>query len=108
LELLGRLQGLSEKGINVTSMVSELNETLALIQDGKTGEAEAKLAEIQSSVSSLEAVAQDRYLAMTAEKYGEVIAFLSIPVLFYIFFPRIYLRIWFRMRRRWAVSEPSR
>jgi len=108
LELLGKLQSLSEKGINVTAMVSELNETLALIQDGRTGEAEAKLAEIQSSVSSLEAVAQDRYLAMMAEKYGEVIAFLSIPVLFYIFFPRIYLRIWFRMKRRWAVSEPSR
>jgi len=108
LELLGRLQGLSEKGINVTSIALELNETIALIQDGKIGEAEAKLTEIQSNVSNLEAVAQDRYLTMMAEKYGEVAAFLSIPVLFYIFFPRIYLRIWFRMRRRWAVSEPSR
>jgi hypothetical protein len=108
LDLLKRLQVLSRKGMNVTGLVNELNKTMGLIQDGKIDSARIKLKEIEAKVSILEEKADTYYVWNTIYKYTEIASILSIPPLFYLLFPRIYLYLWFKLRKRWIVRGSSR
>lgn len=103
MDLLRRVQELSVKGVNVTQYAHALNTSLALIQDGRLSEAEALLKSLDYEVSKAEAGADTRYVLLTLAKYFRVGVTLLIPLAFYVFFPRLYAYLWFKVRRRWVV-----
>jgi len=108
LDLLKRVQKLSSKGLNVTALVSELDDVVELAQSGEVRLAEAKLSSLRERVVELESIADRIYLASTILKYVKIAGVLSIPIIFYLLFPRLYLYLWFRARRRWIVRESTR
>lgn len=107
LQLLKRLQYLESRHVNVTGLVDEVNTALQLAQKGNTGEAEKILSNVEAEVSKLEPQAETHYKMYIAVKTLEVTVVLSIPILFYYGFPRLYLYTWFRLRRRWQVRDGS-
>jgi len=108
IDLARRLQALSEKGINVSSLTSELNEAVSMLQDGEVDTALNLLDRVESEVRGLEATADSYYMYSTIARYARVVAVLSTPVLFYLLFPRIYIYIWFKTRKRWIMRESPR
>ncbi len=108
MDLLSRIKELSKMEVNVTGLVHELNKSIALLQEGRREEARQILDELNDSVSRYEDAARSHYLRVRLYKYSIVWGLLSIPVLFYLLFPRIYLYLWFRWRRRWIVGGSPR
>jgi len=104
LEDLKKLQILSEKGINVSKLVEELNEVVMIVQRGDLESARIKLVTIEDEILKLEAEADRYYIVSTIMRYAKVVGILVIPIIFYLLFPRIYLYIWFRSRRRWVLK----
>lgn len=107
LSLLTRIQKLAGKNINVTDLTVQLNESLRLLQEGRITEAESLLERLEDEVAVLEASADTYYMWGIIMKYVRVALVLSIPLLFYLFFPRLYIYLWFRLRRRWVIRESS-
>lgn len=107
LNLLHRLQVLSDRGFNVSVYIGMLNDALNLIQDGRLGDAEILLDEIEVEVVELEGIADQHYTWMKVLKYTRIALILLIPLLFYLLFPRIYIYLWFRFRRGWIVHGSS-
>jgi hypothetical protein len=107
LSLLARIQKLAGKNINVTDLTVQLNESLMLLQEGRITEAKSLLDRLENEVAVLEASADTYYMWGIIMKYLRVALALSIPLLFYLFFPRLYIYLWFRLRRRWVIRESS-
>ncbi len=107
LSILKRLQTLESRHINVTPLVEELNTAVQLAQNGDAGSAEKMIRDVESKVARLEAGSETHYRVYMAVKTAEVAVLLSAPLLFYFGFPRLYLYIWFRVRRRWIVKNGS-
>mgnify|MGYP000002775889 CR=1 FL=1 len=108
LELYKRTADLGRKGVNVSSIVDELSIVLELIEnedDYSLNRANELLDSIEEEISSLKMNADNILLMENLRKYSVVGALLSIPLLFYLLFPRLYLAIWFRVRRRWIVEK---
>ena len=108
LALLSRIQYLEEKGVNTTTLARGLNKTFALIQAGRLGEAYQELRRVAAETSRLEETATQHYLYTTASKAAVIAALLLVPVLFYLYFPRLYARLWLWLHRRWLVDESPR
>ncbi|AFL66811.1 hypothetical protein [Desulfurococcus amylolyticus] len=107
LSLLARIQRLAGKNINVTDLTVQLNESLRLLQEGRITEAKSLLDRLEDEVAVLEASADTYYMWGIIMKYMRVALVLSIPLLFYLFFPRLYIYLWFRLKRRWVIRESS-
>ena len=108
LELYKRTADLGKRGINVSSIVDELGIVLELINNGddySLKRANELLDSIEKKLLSLERNAGNILLMENLRKYSIVGLIMSIPLLFYLLFPRLYLAIWFRVRRRWVVEK---
>jgi len=108
LELYKRTADLGRRGINVSSIVDELGIVLELINNGddySLKRASELLDNIENKLLPLERNADNILLMENLRKYSIVGAIMSIPLLFYLLFPRLYLAIWFRVRRRWVVEK---
>lgn len=108
LALYRRTADLGRKGINVSSIVNELIIVLELINKGdkrSLERADELLNTIENKIINLERNADNILLVKNLKKYGIAAVMLSIPLLFYLLFPRLYLTIWFRIRRRWIVEK---
>ena len=108
LELYKRTADLGRRGINVSSIVDELGIVLELINNGddySLKRASELLDSIEKKLVSLERNADNILLMENLRKYSTVGFIMSIPLLFYLLFPRLYLAIWFRVRRRWVVEK---
>jgi len=108
LELYKRTADLGRRGINVSSIVDELGIVLDLINNGDNyslKRASELLDNIENKLLPLERNADNILLMENLRKYSIVGAIMSIPLLFYLLFPRLYLAIWFRVRRRWVVEK---
>ncbi len=108
LDLYRRTAVLAKRGINVSSIVVELRTVLELIEKGDNDslvKASNLLESIEEKVTKLEGEADNIVLMENLRKYSIVAAILSIPLLFYLLFPRLYLAIWFRARKRWTVEK---
>ena len=108
LELYKRTADLGRRGINVSSIVDELGIVLELINNGddySLKRASELLDSIEKKLVSLERNADNILLMENLRKYSIVGFIMSIPLLFYLLFPRLYLAIWFRVRRRWVVEK---
>ncbi len=105
-----------EKGGNVSSLVSTLNQALALVQKAQSentsnpSQASTDLenaAQLADSVSSQSvAIGQSGASAKSTvvmESVGSSVAIIVIALLVYIFGGQIYRKIWFRLYRSFIV-----
>ena len=98
---LGRL------GIDVSGLVSKLSVALDLISDGSPdslSKAESLINDVRSEVYRLKSEANYYVMYRSLYKYSIIAVLVLIPLAIYYLLPRIYLIIWFRLRRRWVVK----
>jgi len=98
---LGRL------GIDVSGLVSKLSVALDLISDGSPdslSKAESLINDVRSEVYRLKSEANYYVMYRSLYKYSIIAVLALIPLATYYLLPRIYLIIWFRLRRRWVVK----
>ena len=98
---LGRL------GIDVSGLVSKLSVALDLISDGSPdslSKAESLINDVRSEVYRLKSEANYYIMYRSLYKYSIIAVLALIPLATYYLLPRIYLIIWFRLRRRWVVK----
>jgi len=105
IQLYKRVYRLGRDGINVTDIVRDLNTVLAYVREGDLDRAGQLLNDIDARVSDLEARSGGIIFWMNVRKYSVAAALISLPILAYIFIPRIYLEAWYRLRRRWRVKR---
>ena len=104
-ELYVRVYRLGREGINVTKVVSELNLAVKYIDSGRYSDADKILDNVEAEVTHLEDVSGSIIFWSNFHKYSTVAVLLSIPVLTYFILPRIYMMIWYRLRRRWIARR---
>ena len=105
IQVYRRVYMLGRDGVNVTNIVRDLNMVLRYVREGNLDRAERLLNDIDARVSDLEARSGDILFWMNARKYSVAALLISLPILAYIFIPRIYLEAWYRLRRRWRVRR---
>ncbi len=103
--LLRDLEYLSSRGVDVSNITRSLDEAVKLYEANRTSEAIALLDNISSEVNALKAQAEDVYFRSTVARYATVALILSTPLAAYIAIPRIYIYLWFRLRRGWLVER---
>ena len=97
---------LSRLGVDVSELVSKLSLALELIGDGSPesiSKAESIVNEVRSEVYKLKSEANYYVMYRSLYKYSVVTLLALIPIATYYLLPRVYLIIWFRLRRRWVV-----
>lgn len=105
IKVLSDLEYLYSKGVKVESLVRQLDEAVKAVERGDYERAEAILSKLESRVEELKANAERTALYNALSKYLAVSAVLSIPILFYLTVPRVYLYVWYKTRRHWLVGE---
>jgi len=100
-----RVYRLGKEGINVTRIVSELDLAVKYIDYGRYSDADKILNNVEAEVTHLEDISGTMIFWSNFQKYSTVAVLLSIPVLTYFILPRVYMMIWFRLRRRWHVKR---
>ncbi len=96
---------LAKRGIDVEEVVHMLDQALKLARQGDTGEAQRLLEEASRRLDTLSSQADSILLRARLEKYLTVAVLASIPVATYLLLPRLYLRLWYRSRKRWVVER---
>jgi hypothetical protein len=101
--ILDKAKNLYMKGVNVTDVVRKLDEVVELYERGDIDRAREILNDTEVEVLELEKIADNVYRSIVISKAITIAFLLSIPVAVYYFLPRVYLYIWFKLRRRWLV-----
>lgn len=101
--ILDKAKNLYMKGVNVTDVVKKLDEVVELYERGDIDRARDILNDIEVEVLELEKIADNVYRSIVISKAITIAFLVSIPVAVYYFLPRVYLYIWFKLRRRWLV-----
>lgn len=96
---------LSRVGINVSKYIPVLQESLDLIKKGDVDNAEYLLDSLLPELTKLYDTKDSYVFWSNVRKYGLVAFIGTIPLLFYFFFPRLYLRIWYKTRQRWVIEK---
>ncbi len=102
------LEYLSDRGVDVSGIVRDLNMAIRLYGENHTDDAMGILSNISSRVEELKSIAGDIYLRNAVARYGAIVLILSIPIIAYITIPRIYLYIWFKLHGNWLVEKRGR
>lgn len=100
---LSRVEELSRRYVDVSGVVVELDRVVRLWELGDRGRALDVLGEVDRELSRLESEAGWVEFWYRVRLYSTIVFLLSLPVLFYLLVPRIYLTLWFRLRRHWLV-----
>jgi hypothetical protein len=101
--ILDKAKNLYMKGVNVTDVVKKLDEVVELYERGDIDRAREILNDTEVEVLELEKIADNVYRSIVISKAITIAFLVSIPVAVYYFLPRVYLYIWFKLRRRWLV-----
>ncbi len=104
-ELYIRVYRLGREGIDVSDIVNDMNRVVELVNAGRLDEADKLIRDIESRVARLETEAGDILFWENFRKYSVVAILISLPIIAYIFLPRLYLEAWYRLRRRWLVKR---
>jgi len=102
-DILDKAKNLYMKGVNVTDVVRKLDEVVELYERGDIDRARDILNDTEVEVLELEKIADNVYRSIVISKAITIAFLVSIPVAVYYFLPRVYLYIWFKLRRRWLV-----
>ncbi len=105
LKAYSRVYELSRQGINTTVIVSKLKTVHKFILNKELDKAEKILDDIEKELDRLYNIRDQVIYTMLLERVLIMALILSIPLLFYILFPKIYLTIWFKTRSHWRVRE---
>jgi hypothetical protein len=101
--ILDKAKNLYMKGVNVTDVVKKLDEVVELYERGDIDRARDILNDTEVEVLELEKIADNVYRSIVISKAITIAFLVSIPVAVYYFLPRVYLYIWFKLRRKWLV-----
>ncbi len=88
--------------------MAALDRAVDLASRGNYAEASVIVDSVRGNVSLLMGEAERIYLYNSIYRYGLAALILSLPLLVYLFLPRLYLMLWFRSRRRWVVRVVRR
>jgi len=102
-DILDKAKNLYMKGVNVTDVVRKLDEVVELYECGDIDRARDIFNDTEVEVLELEKIADNVYRSIVISKAITIAFLVSIPVAVYYFLPRVYLYIWFKLRRRWLV-----
>ena len=108
LEVYSKTEYLGSKGINVSVIVDDLNRVLDLLYRGDNSSLEEAyniLLELNTTCNRLLEELPSVILWRNIRLYSTVGVLASIPILSYIFIPRLYVKTWYRFRKKWLVSE---
>lgn len=102
-----KLYKLRMSGVDVDSIIKELNDVLVKWQIGKITDSEfmRKLEEIDHKASILEEKTGEAKMIIGLLTVLSISFLIIMPALFYWLFPMFYLYIWFRVRCRWVIEE---
>jgi hypothetical protein len=101
--LVRDLEELKRSRVDVSGLVASLDEAVRLWESGDVEGASRVLESVRFEVERLKGEAPRVYALHVARVTLTVLALLAIPPLFYMLFPRLYLRLWFNSRRGWVV-----
>ena len=107
-ELFRYVEELSSEGMNVSLIVSELNDVLTLIEENTTEsltKAMDRLRDIELEVSELRGELSSFKFWRDVSLATKIAVLASIPILMYLLLPRVYISLWFKCRRRWVVKK---
>ncbi|MEZ0393819.1 MAG: hypothetical protein ABWK00_02055 [Desulfurococcaceae archaeon] len=107
---------LSEVGMDVSGVIDRLNGALALINstscaslgDQERAWVEGNLSLALAELSSLEAQEGSFVFARNLALGLEIAGAIALPLLVYIFLPRLWAYAWYLAHRRWIVREARR
>jgi len=99
------LYRISKMGVDVGDLVDRLDEAQKLLDKGDVAGAEKIIDEVLENASRLEEEAGMIVFVNNVCKALTVSAIASIPIFTYFFFPRIYLELWYRLKRKWVVVK---
>lgn len=108
IKVYSKVEFLGSQGINVTSLVDNLNRALELIEKGDNEsliEAYNIITFVNTSCNHLMEELPDIVMWRNIRIYSTIGLLASLPILLYIFLPRIYLYVWYNSRKKWVVQE---
>ncbi|MEM4752444.1 MAG: hypothetical protein QXR55_02980 [Sulfolobales archaeon] len=106
LSIYKELVELSTLGIDVSDLIKELSVILELMDDGSNEsitKAESLLKDIRTRLEILKSKASYEILYVNLIKYSSITLLALIPVATYLLLPRVYLKVWFKVRKRWVI-----
>ena len=96
---------LSSVGMNVSKHLPGLQKAYEYLEKGDYASAENILDNLLPSLTKLYEEKDSFVFWNNFRKIALATVIGSFPVLFYYFFPRIYLWIWYKVREEWVVEE---
>ncbi|MEM1541159.1 MAG: hypothetical protein QW101_00285 [Ignisphaera sp.] len=107
LKLYIEVADLARKGVDVSYIVCKLKEVHEAIQNNRTEYAKLLLLNLSTEVEYLRERAPTIVMYKNIAKMSMVVAIASIPLILYIVFPRLYIYVWFKARRKWVIKTES-
>lgn len=102
--LMRDLEYLYSRGVNISDIIDLLNRAIQYT-DRNISEAQRLISIAKEEISERRSYAENTYLMNLVIKYLEITAIASIPLLVYLFLPRIYLYLWYRSHRKWIIKR---
>lgn len=100
-----RISRLQEMGANVSSLIVLVNKAVDYAENGDYTSANRILNSVEENITRMEPIVEHQHMIRTVERYVLVGLLLALPLLVYWGLPRLYLYLWFRVKRRWIVEE---
>ncbi len=108
IEVYSKIEYLGSKGINVSSLINELNKVIDILNNNTISNIEKAhniLVEINNTCNKLLDKLPNIILWRNVRTYLIATVLASIPILFYILAPRIYIWLWYHFRRKWVLEN---
>ena len=106
LDDYARVYKLRSKGVDTGKLEEKLLTVYLAIKKNETGSSiERMLDQLEHNISITERNADRIVTYAIIGKAVEAGLILSFPVLFYLGFPRIYIQVFFKTRRKWVVED---
>lgn len=109
-ELMNRLEPLSRDGMDTSIAEHYINQALAVLNTGcRTAECVewvwGNLSAAEREISKLEDQYPRYIMLRNLTLGGTIVVLAAIPVIVYLFLPRIWAYVWYVARRKWIVVE---
>lgn len=99
------LEYLNSRGVDVSSVVVELNRAIEFYSGNNYEEAYSCLNKARSLVEELKYNAESAFMGLLLIKALTVAILGSLPLLVYTLLPRAYLYLWFKFHKKWVVRR---
>lgn len=96
---------ISKAGMNVSIYTDRLREALEMIKEGNSSGAREILESVMPQLREAYLSKDNYVLTSTIKRYALASVVLATPLIFYYVFPRVYLEIWYRARKKWVIKE---